>query len=98
MRVVWTDRAKARLRQIRAYVAQDQPLNADRLVDQLTRRVEQLAEQPRSGRMVDKYQREDLRELIEPPYRIVYLIGIDRIDIVTVRDTRRVLPRRLSDL
>ena len=98
MRVVWTDRAKARLRQIRAYVAQDQPLNADRLVDQLTRRVEQLAEQPRSGRIVDKYQREDLRELIEPPYRIVYLIGIDRIDIVTVRDTRRVLPRRLSDL
>ena len=98
MRVVWTDRAKARLRQIRAYVAQDQPLNADRLVDQLTRRVEQLAEQPRSGRMVEKYQREDLRELIEPPYRIVYLIGTDRIDIVTVRDTRRVLPRRLSDL
>lgn len=98
MRVVWTDRAKARLRQIRAYVAQDQPLNSDRLVDQLTRRVEQLAEQPRSGRTVDKYQREDLRELIEPPYRIMYLIGTDRIDIVTVRDTRRVLPRRLSDL
>lgn len=98
MRVVWTDRAKARLRQIRAYVAQDQPLNADRLVDQLTRRVEQLAEQPRSGRMVDKYQREDLRELIEPPYRIVYLIGTDRIDILIVRDTRRVLPRRLGNL
>lgn len=98
MRVVWTDRAKARLRQIRAYVAQDQPLNADRLVDQLTRRVEQLAEQPRSGRMVEKYQREDLRELIESPYRIVYLIGTARVDILTVRDTRRVLPRRLSDL
>ena len=98
MRVVWTDRAKARLRQIRAYVAQDQPLNADRLIDQLTRRVEQLAEQPRSGRVVEKYQREDLRELIESPYRIVYLIVIDRIDIVTVRDTRRVLPRRVDNL
>jgi len=98
MRVVWTDRAKARLRQIRAYVAQDQPLNADRLIDQLTRRVEQLADQPRSGRVVEKYQREDLRELIESPYRIVYLILIDRIDIVTVRDTRRVLPRRLDNL
>jgi plasmid stabilization system protein ParE len=98
MRVVWTDRAKARLRQIHAYVAQDQPPNADRIVDQLTCRVAQLAELPRSGRMVEKYQREDLRELIESPYRIVYLILIDRIDIVTVRDTRRVLPRRLSDL
>ena len=98
MRVVWTGRAKARLRQIHAYVAHDQPLNADRLVDRLTWRVAQLAELPRSGRMVEKYQREDLRELIESHYRIVYLILIDRIDIVTVRDTRRVLPRRLSDM
>jgi toxin ParE1/3/4 len=98
MRVVWTDRAKARLRQIRAYVAKDQPQNADRLVDLLTRRVVQLADQPHSGRVVEKYQREDLRELIEPPYRIVYLILIERIDIITVRDTRRVLPRRLDDL
>ena len=60
--------------------------------------MEQLAEQPRSGRVVEKYQREDLRELIESPYRIVYLIVIDRIDIVTVRDTRRVLPRRVDNL
>jgi addiction module RelE/StbE family toxin len=98
MRVVWTDRAKARLRQIHAYIAQDQSLNAERMVDRLTQRVAQLDEHPRSGRMVEKYRREDLRELIEAPYRIVYLILPDRIDIVTVRDTRRVLPRRLSDL
>ncbi len=98
MRVVWTDRAKARLRQIHAYIAQDQPLNAERMVDRLTQRVAQLADHPRSGRMVEKYRRADLRELIEAPYRIVYLILPDRIDIVTVRDTRRVLPRRLSDL
>ena len=98
MKVVWTDRAKARLRQIHTYVPRDQPLNADRLVDQLTRRVEQLVEQPRSGRMVEKYQREDLRELIESSYRIIYLIRDGRIDIVTVRDNRRVLPRRLDNL
>ena len=98
MRVVWTDRAKGRLRQIHAYIAQDQPLNADRVVDRLTRRVAQLAEHPRSGRVVERYQRDDLRELIDTPYRIIYLILAERIDIVTVRDSRRVLPRRLSDL
>ena len=48
--------------------------------------------------MVEKYQRGDLREVIESPYRIVYLILPDRIDIVTVRDTRRLLPRRLDAL
>ena len=98
MRVVWTDRAKARLRQIHTYIAQDQPIDAERMVDRLTRRVAQLAEHPRSGRIVEKYQREDLRELIEAPYRIVYLILAERIDIVTVRNTRRVLPRRLDEL
>jgi toxin ParE1/3/4 len=98
MRVAWTDRGKARLRQIRAYIAKDQPLNADHFVDRLTRRVEQLAEHPRSGKIVEQYQRDDLRELIESSYRIIYLILEDRIDILTVRDSRRVLPRRLDDL
>lgn len=98
MRVVWTERAKGRLRHICAYVAKDQPENADRLADLLTCRVMQLAEQPRTGRVVEKYEREDLSELIKPPYRIAYLVLIDRIDIITVRDTRRVLPRRLDDL
>ena len=37
-------------------------------------------------------------ELIESGYRIIYVILPDRIDIVTVRDTRRVLPRSLRDL
>ncbi|HRQ63577.1 MAG TPA: type II toxin-antitoxin system RelE/ParE family toxin [Xanthomonadaceae bacterium] len=97
MKVVWTDRAKARLRQIHAYIAKDQPTNADRVVDRLTRRVAQLAEHPHSGRVVVVYRRDDLRELIESPYRVVYLVRADRIDIVTVRDTRRRLPRRLSD-
>jgi toxin ParE1/3/4 len=98
MRVAWTDRGKARLRQIRAYIAKDQPLNAERFVDRLTRRVEQLVEHPRSGKIVEQYQRDDLRELIESSYRIIYLILEDRIDILTVRDSRRVLPRRLDDL
>ena len=44
MRVVWTDRAKARPHEIHAYIAQDQPRNADRVVDRLTRRVEQLVQ------------------------------------------------------
>lgn len=73
-------------------------LNASGFVDHLTRRVDQLIEQPRSGRIVERYNRDDLRELIESGYRIIYLILPDRIDIVTVRDSRRVLPRSLRDL
>lgn len=68
-------------------------MNADRLVDRLTRRVEQLVAHPLSGRALDRFQRNDLRELIEAPYRVVYVVLQDRIAILTVRDTRRVLPR-----
>ncbi|MBS0193621.1 MAG: type II toxin-antitoxin system RelE/ParE family toxin [Proteobacteria bacterium] len=75
MKVVWTHRAKARLHPIHHYIAKDQPLNADRVVDRLTSRVTQLAEHPRSGRIVEGYRREDLRELIEAPYRIIYRSG-----------------------
>ena len=98
MRVVWTARAKARLRQIHDYIAQDQPVNAQRVVDRITLRSKQLQDQPRSGRVVEHYQDEDIRELMERPYRIIYLIHPDRIEILTVRDTRRVLPRRLDVL
>lgn len=98
MRVVWTDRAKARLRQIHALIAQDQPLNAIQVVDRLTQRVDQLAIHPLSGRVVEKFRRDDVRELIEAPYRIIYLILPGRIDILTVRDCRRVLPRLLGQL
>lgn len=98
MKVVWTARARGRLRQIYNHIAQDQPLNAERVVDRITLRARQLSEQPRCGRMVDDYHREDIRELIERPYRLIYLIYPDRIEILTVRDTRRVLPRRLDEL
>lgn len=98
MMVVWTHRAKARLRQIHSYIAKDQPINADRVVDRLTRRVAQLVEHPASGQKIEIDSREELRELIESPYRVVYVVRSDRIDIVTVRDTRRRLPRRLDDL
>ena len=97
MKVVWTDRAKARLRQIHRHIARDQVVNADLMVDRLTRRTDQLIEHPRSGRVLPSFQREDVRELVEAPYRLVYLILADRIVILSVRDTRRVLPRRLED-
>lgn len=61
------------LRQIYNYIAQDQPLHAEWVVDRITARARQLMEQPHSGRIVDDYQRDDIRELIERPYRIIYL-------------------------
>jgi len=43
MRVHWTDTAQEHLDAIRAYISQDSPEYAKRMVDRLTRRSQQIA-------------------------------------------------------
>lgn len=98
MRVHWTDRAKARLKLILDYIAQDTPLVATQVIERLIRRSQQLGELPHSGRAVPEYQREDLREILERPYRLIYRILADRIDIITVMHYRQLLPSDIAKL
>lgn len=98
MRVNWTAQALRRLQQLHDYIAKDQPLDARRFVDKLTQRTAELAEQSQTGLRVPKYAREDVRQVFEGDYRIVYRILSDRIDIVTVRHMARLLPSRMRDL
>lgn len=62
---------------------------------ELTRRSEQIADQPLSGRKVPEYQSEDIRELIEKPYRIIYRIKKDQIDVVAVIHSAQLLPDQI---
>lgn len=66
------------------YVAHDSKPYAERLIDRLVRRSEQIAAFPLSGRMVPEYRDESIREVIEQPYRIIYRIKADQIDILSV--------------
>jgi addiction module RelE/StbE family toxin len=84
VRVHWTHTAIAHLLAIYERIAQDSPLYAQRMIDRLTRRSEQIAVFPQSGRMVPEYEAPDLREVIERPYRIIYRIKADQIDILDV--------------
>ena len=61
-------------------------------MDKITRRSEQIADQPYSGRKVPEYEAEDIRELIEKPYRIIYLIKPDQIDVVAVIHGAQLIP------
>jgi len=42
--------------------------------------------------MVPEYQDKDLRELIENPYRIIYTIKENQVDVLTVIHGRRQMP------
>ena len=62
------------------------------MIDRLTARSEQIASFPLSGRMVPEYQATDVREVIERPYRIIYRIKPDQIDILAVVHGAQTLP------
>ena len=62
------------------------------MIDRLTARSEQIASFPLSGRMVPEYQATDVREVIEKPYRIIYRIKPDQIDILAVVHGAQTLP------
>ncbi len=71
MKVLWTNSAVAQLEAIHDYIAQTSPEYARRIVDNLTRRSIQIGAFPFSGRMVSEYQINEVRELIEGPYRVM---------------------------
>jgi plasmid stabilization system protein ParE len=82
--VYWTDTALGHLRGIYEYIAHHSPLYAQRVVDRLTRRSVQFGTFPHAGRMVPELQRVDVREVLEGPYRVIYRVTPDRIDVVAV--------------
>jgi len=92
MKVHWTDNAISHLVDIYEYITHDSPVYAKRTVDRLTRRSEQVANFPTSGRMVAEYESDNIREVIENPYRIIYRIKTNQIDVLAVIHCAQQLP------
>ncbi|MBU0567929.1 type II toxin-antitoxin system RelE/ParE family toxin [bacterium] len=60
MKVYWTNTALEHILAIYEYIAQDSSVYAQRMVDRLTQRSEQIATFPLSGRIVPEYEAEDI--------------------------------------
>lgn len=101
MHVYWTDRARLRLRHVYDYLQEEATLAiAKRTIEQLIRRSRTLNTRPHKGRRVPEYQLDDIREILERPYRIIYRLRPDRnrIDVLTVMHYRQLLPGDLNEL
>lgn len=92
MKVYWTDRAKARLKELESYIAQDSESAAKKVVKRLLIKSNQISKLPYSGRKLPEYRQDDIREMLVKPYRIIYRIRTDRIDVLTVMHYRQLLP------
>ena len=95
MNVHWTDAALTDLRAIEAYIARHSPQYARGMVERIFARSSQLENHPHIGQEVPEYGDEELRELLEDPYRIIHRVLEDQIDIVAVVHAARKLPRGL---
>lgn len=97
MKVFWTDEALSHLDSIYNHIASDAPVYALRMVDRLTRRSQQISTFPQSGRVVPEYKEQDIREVIEAPYRIIYCIkSKQRADVLAVFHGAQLLPENLD--
>ncbi len=92
MRIIWTENAEKQLNQIFEYIATDSSLYAYRTVGQIIEVAENLPPHPRKGRKVPEYEREDIREVFHHPYRIIYLLKENTIEILSVIHGARLLP------
>ncbi len=84
MRVFWTPRAVEDMKTIARFISADDPRAVRRFADKFKRRVEPLCKFPNRGRIVPEVGREDVRELIEGNYRIVYRVRGKAVDLLTI--------------
>ncbi len=90
--VTFADSAVSDLQDILAYYEEQSiPDTGKRLVVRIIEDIELLKEQPDMGRVLPEFEFEYLRELIHPPFRIVYRRDKKRIRIVRVYRFERLL-------
>ena len=94
MKLFWTETAKQDLLAVKRYIAIDNSVAAKRWVKRLRERARKALHAPLAGRAVPEFSREDIRELIEGNYRIVYQVFADRLVILTVFEGHQLFPER----
>jgi plasmid stabilization system protein ParE len=84
IQIRWTEQAVQNLEEIKSFIGRDSPSYAQAIVGRLYQAVTQLARFPDSGRVVPGRGVPEIRELVRPPYRIVYRRLPDAVEILLV--------------
>ncbi|MGD8833944.1 MAG: type II toxin-antitoxin system RelE/ParE family toxin [Desulfobacteraceae bacterium] len=103
--IVWAGVAESDLKEIIEYIAIDSPGNALNIFTEIRQSASSLYTSPERGRIVPELQNQGIltyRELVIPPWRIVYRISAKHIYVLSVLDSRRnvedILLKRLAGL
>lgn len=92
MKIYWSHLAVERLEEIYEYISQDNITATQSLVDNIFTKVESLLNNSERGRKVPESNREEIRELFEGEYRIIYKLESKKLYILTIRNFKQLLP------
>jgi len=90
VQIKWTIQAKDDLKTIAEYIQLDSFRYAKLQVIKIKSRTHILKSYPKTGRVVPEIEDEQIRELVEGNYRIIYkILPKERLDILTIHHSAR---------
>ena len=92
VRIRFTKQSLFDLKEIYDYISYDSKKYAQYQILKIRNSIKILKQYKFSGKIVEEYNDENIREIIEGNYRIIYkILGDDRIDIITIHHGARSL-------
>ncbi len=90
--IIWAVVAENDLKEIIEYIATDSPANALKILKRIKQKASSLYTLPERGRIVPELKDQGIllyRELIIPPWRIIYRISEMKVYVLSVLDARQ---------
>ena len=92
MKIFWPPLAVERLEDIFEYIAKDDTSAASKMIGRIFKKVETMAKFPKRGRKVPEANRDEIREVFESEYRIIFRIESKRIYVLSIRNFKQLVP------
>ena len=91
MKIIWSRESLQQLIEIENYISRDNPERAVQFINRLIDRAGKIKDYPYKGRVVPEFSLNEIREVFEKNYRIVYRISEKQIEILTVFEGHKLL-------
>jgi toxin ParE1/3/4 len=91
-KVVWARVAESDLKDIIGYISIDSPQNALKILKRIKQKASELYALPERGRIVPELKDQGIlqyREIVIPPWRLIYRITERKVFVLSLIDSRR---------
>jgi toxin ParE1/3/4 len=100
LKVIWAPQAALDLEEIIIYIAEESPQNAKRIFSRLKEKAENLKTHPNKGLVVPELKNFGITTYLQvssKPWRIIYRINDNIVNVVAVVDSRQDLQQILAN-